>query len=196
MAAAIDVARYFIHLASPPGDEDADSLTHMQLQKLLYYAQAWNLAVRGHTLFKAPIEAWTHGPVVREVYPAFAKYRGTGIPPNEGFEPTTMSPIEKSMVSSVWEHYKGYSASALRRLTHLDHPYLEARQGLEPNERSDMEITPDKIRAYFRPKLRDLVSKLDERVDPAMWDATAEAIADGKTRSVEEIRRELRSRGT
>lgn len=39
-----------------------------KLQRLLYLAQGWNLAILGEPLFAADFEAWASGPVNREIY--------------------------------------------------------------------------------------------------------------------------------
>ena len=48
--------------------EDGDYISNLKLQKLLYYSQGCFLALRDEPLFDSPIEAWTYGPVVPEVY--------------------------------------------------------------------------------------------------------------------------------
>lgn len=85
MGKALDVARYLIGLAA--GEKEPDLLTHLRLQKLLYYVQGWHLGVFGRRMFDARIEAWTNGPVVREVFPSFADCKSEVIPPKEGREP-------------------------------------------------------------------------------------------------------------
>ena len=54
--------------------------THMKLQKLLYYMQGYHVAALGQPLFSEAIEAWEHGPVVREVWYEFKKYAADDIP--------------------------------------------------------------------------------------------------------------------
>lgn len=51
--------------------EHGDPTTNLKLQKLLYYSQAWYLALYDLPLFDDRIEAWVHGPVVPPVYGAF-----------------------------------------------------------------------------------------------------------------------------
>jgi uncharacterized phage-associated protein len=55
-----DVAAYVLHKYG--------RMTAMKLQKLLYYSQAWSLVWDEKPLFRARIEAWADGPIVREVY--------------------------------------------------------------------------------------------------------------------------------
>jgi uncharacterized phage-associated protein len=42
----------------------------MSLQKLLYYVQAWHLAITDEPLFPEQIKAWKDGPVVPQVWHA------------------------------------------------------------------------------------------------------------------------------
>jgi uncharacterized phage-associated protein len=59
MANAVDVARYIRSTGTVTGG--------LQLQKLVYYAQAWHLVWNGRPLFDEAIDAWKLGPVVPEV---------------------------------------------------------------------------------------------------------------------------------
>ena len=47
----------------------SNGLTQMQLQKLVYIAHGWTLAIRNEPLVNARLEAWERGPV----YPELAK---------------------------------------------------------------------------------------------------------------------------
>ncbi len=193
MAAAEEIARYFIHLATPTDDEEADYLSHLRLQKLLYYAQSWHLAAVGTRLFGERIEAWQHGPVVPTVYAVFKMFE-RAIPASEGNVPASMTERTKRFVESVWDMYKNHSATILRAKTHRESPWVEARKGLPENARSEEEITPVSMKAYFHPNYVDLLKKKDPRIKPMAWSATAEAVAAGRVRSPEVILRELQDR--
>jgi uncharacterized phage-associated protein len=45
-----------------------EPITNLKLQKLLYYAQAWYLAIYDEPLFEERLEAWVHGAVQPQVY--------------------------------------------------------------------------------------------------------------------------------
>jgi uncharacterized phage-associated protein len=62
--AALTIAKWFIAWAEAEGEE----LSNLKLQKLLYYAQGHHLAERHQPLFTEQIQAWSHGPVVPQVY--------------------------------------------------------------------------------------------------------------------------------
>jgi uncharacterized phage-associated protein len=149
MARAYEVARYLVRLAAD--EEEPDFLTHLRLQKLLYYVQAWSLAQRGTPLFSEQIQAWANGPVVREVYSRFRDIGRRPILP-EDMEPDReidLDEEDRAFVAAVWESYKGFSAWSLREMTHEEAPWLDARRGLGPADRCENEITHDAMREYF-----------------------------------------------
>ena len=75
--AVSDIANYFIWRANSD-EEFGDNITNLKLQKLVYYAQGFHLAWYDKPLFHEPIDAWTHGPVVRTLY---AQYQSRGANP-------------------------------------------------------------------------------------------------------------------
>lgn len=152
MADALSVARYFLWLAASEPEEEL--VTHMRLQKLLYYAQGWCLASRGEPLFEGTIEAWQHGPVVREVYPEFADYRGGPIPPSEASEQSELSEQDRIVIEWVWRQYGRYSATELRRKTHSEPPWRVARGPLPEGEASRETIAAGLMQSHFLEEYR------------------------------------------
>ena len=59
--------------------ERGDIFTNLKLQKLLYYAQAWYLALRGQSPFHRGFQAWVHGPALPSQYKRF-KNITSGVP--------------------------------------------------------------------------------------------------------------------
>jgi len=53
MLSAHDVAEFFL---SPVAEEEGEKITNLKLQKLLYYAQGYSLAILGRPLFADKIE--------------------------------------------------------------------------------------------------------------------------------------------
>lgn len=145
---AVTVARYFIYLSSQ--EQELEFLSHMRLQKLLYYAQGWSLAVRRRVMFEGVIEAWRHGPVVREAYTYFKSNQDDPIPFEQGDDPPGLTGDDKAFIRSIWESYKGYSAAGLRSKTHQETPWVEARRGLPDDAASNREIPPGAMGDFFR----------------------------------------------
>jgi uncharacterized phage-associated protein len=147
MASAEAVARYLLHLAAHA--EEACPITHMQLQKLMYYVQGWSLATHGRPLFAGRIEAWEHGPVVRALYPKFADHGNRPIPRREARDVGRLSEEERGLIDSVWARYGQYSAPRLRAMTHGEAPWRDARGGLAEGEASRAVISEESMRRHF-----------------------------------------------
>jgi uncharacterized phage-associated protein len=70
MVSPFEVANYFIWLANETGS----FLSNLKLQKLVYYAQAWHLALEESPLFEEDFEAWIHGPVLPTLYQKYESF--------------------------------------------------------------------------------------------------------------------------
>lgn len=176
-ATAQDVARYFLHLAAH-GREPVP-LTQMHLHKLLYYAQGWSLATRGRPLFAEPIEAWQHGPVVASLYATFKPYGRDAIDTKESAEPDILSAPDRAFLASVWSMYRRYSAIELRRRTHAEPPWKEARAGIAPDVPSKQTIPTTSLRAFFVRERERHLRRMG--IEPAAWSASMEQSKRGET---------------
>lgn len=80
MYKALDIAKWFVNRAHKDVDENGgEYVSHLKLQKMLYYAQGCYGALTGERLFDDKISHWEHGPVVGNVYHEFKKYKDSGI---------------------------------------------------------------------------------------------------------------------
>ena len=122
-------------------------VSNLKLQKLLYYAQAWNLAFTGERLFADECEAWVHGPVVARVFGAYKANRWSCISETIG-EPSRDEAIVEH-IDSVLEAYGGLGATELERLTHREKPWLEARGSLAPDETSRNVISTETMKDFY-----------------------------------------------
>lgn len=125
---SLTIANEFIDRAQ----KERRALTHMQLQKLVYLAHGWNLAINGEPLIEDDVEAWEFGPVIRKLYDALRRYGGEPIRrmiswgddtpfPDDNFkEParTALANNERAVVDRVWDTYKSFQAFQLSALTH------------------------------------------------------------------------------
>lgn len=139
MATANDVAAFIL--------KTGGSMTAMKMQKLVYYSQAWHLVWEEKPLFDDRIEAWANGPVVRSLY---SSHRGHFLldqwaPGN----PDALDDREMTTIRSVLSFYGPMTAHQLSELTHREDPWLAARAGLTPGERSSAEITQASMHEYY-----------------------------------------------
>lgn len=129
MISAIDLAKYVVSQANYTGYK----ITHLKLQKILYYIQGNYLARFGVPLFYEQIEAWQYGPVVPEVYYEYVAYGALNLQ-SEG-TPRDCEPnwryTDKDFVDSVLKKKLPFSASSLVGSTHREMPWLEHKQEVE-----------------------------------------------------------------
>ena len=129
--------------------DSGDSITHLKLQKLVYYAQAWSLALLDRALFDEDFEAWAHGPVLRELYSDLKHYGWDAIPAPERSLPE-FDHETRELLLEVYRVYGEKRAKTLEILTHQEAPWLEARDGCAPEERCDNIIPKPRMKAFYR----------------------------------------------
>jgi uncharacterized phage-associated protein len=144
---ARQVADYVVSFLAQHGD----LISNLKLQKLLYYSQAWYLALYDKPLFGQRIEAWTHGPAIPPVYGEFKKWAWNPIPPPDKIRALPQRP--ESHVKEVIEVYGSFSAYQLERLTHQEDPWKNARIGLSPDEPSHNIIKLEDMKMFYRARL-------------------------------------------
>lgn len=132
--------------------EAGDAITHLKLQKLLYYAQAWSMVFDGKSLFVEDFEAWAHGPVLRSIYDLYKDYGYDSIPPKIQDDIAIPEDAEATL-KEVYRVYGEKSAKALENLTHSEAPWIEARKGYEPQERCSVVITKESMLECYKEML-------------------------------------------
>lgn len=141
---ALDVADWF--LRNPVSGEP---ITHLKLQKLVYYAQAWSLALLGRQLFEEDFQAWAHGPVVPSIYRAAAGSGWAPLIPFEGRKAPEFDKEQLELLKEVADTYGAYTAKGLEAMTHSEDPWRNARKGLSPEARSSKVISKESMTAYY-----------------------------------------------
>lgn len=151
MVKAKAVADYFLTKNIPGTDYE---ITHLKLQKLVYYAEALYLAVRKDSppLIDEDFEAWVHGPVCKELY---NEYRGYGYRPlpviREDEVTDSFSKDIKEILDAVWLLYGKYDGKALEDKTHNEEPWLDARgNDIYDYDRSNNKIDKSKMRSFYK----------------------------------------------
>jgi len=122
-------------------------LSAMSLQKLLYYCQAWHLAVTDEPLFPEQIKAWKDGPVVPQVWHA-RKEQDTRRAAAQ--EPIELDDATSDLIDLVLRTYGSMSGDELSMLTHAELPWSEARTGVEAEAASTTPISVDTMAAFYR----------------------------------------------
>lgn len=144
MTTALDVARFFI--VSGANSEEG-GVSNLKLQKLVYYAQGFHLALFDAPLFDEDLEAWAHGPVAPGLY---HQYKGYGSAPitDSDYDLTEVFSSEKlDFLNEVHDVFGQFSAWKLRNMTHDELPWME-------NEDSASIIPKATMQEYFKARLK------------------------------------------
>lgn len=144
MPTALEVAREILWRGSQEEDND---LSNLKLQKLLYYAQGFSLALRGEPCFPEPVVAWLHGPVVVSVYEAYKACGKNPIPAPDDYDPASFPSELRELLDEVYDTYGQFSAWRLREMTHEETPWKSAL----PNRAIPLDV----MREFFLTRLRD-----------------------------------------
>lgn len=142
MRTAKEVADYFLCKAEP---EVGDFISNLKLQKLVYYAQGFHLAIYDEPLFSDAIVAWEHGPVVESLYRFYKGYGALGIPVPEHFDAQVFSVEQINLLDDVYKVYGQFSAWKLRNMTHSERPWIETGS----NERIAHALMADFFKGYI-----------------------------------------------
>jgi len=144
MASVKNVANYILSLSNP---DVGDYISNLKLQKLLYYAQGYHLAIFNKPLFEDEIEAWEYGPVVRSMYYAFRESGSSAIEPPSKIDDSEFSDDQKDLLKEVYDVLGQFSALKLMDMTHKEPPWR--------NTPKNNTISHAELKEYFKTELMD-----------------------------------------
>lgn len=143
MFTCFNIADYFIRLANETGS----FLSNLKLQKLVYYAQAWHLALYDTPLFSEDFQAWIHGPVIPDLY---QKYKHFGWQPILADSHPELPKETEVFLDEVAQEYFAVDGYELEQMTHTELPWKKAREKLAPDEPSQAIIEKDWMKEYYK----------------------------------------------
>lgn len=145
-----DIVNYIIVKLSTAGE----GLNLLKLQKLLYYVQAWSLALYDKPAFDGKFQAWVHGPVNRHVFDRFRETHSLydrvsmkDVP--SGFRLEGVPHDLAGHVDEVLESYARFTGSQLEEMTHREAPWIVARNGLPAATRCETEIDEGLMAQFY-----------------------------------------------
>lgn len=140
-----EAASYFL---AKPLPQSGEQMTHLKLQKLVYYAQAYGLAVHDRRIIDTKFEAWAHGPVSPDLYGIYKGFGYKAIP--TWSVPCSIVPVfAQSVLDWVWERFGALDAKRLEYLTHEEEPWIEARGSTPYGEQCNVAIEEDTMKKYY-----------------------------------------------
>ena len=136
------------------------AMSHLKLQKLLYYCEAYHLAYFDTSLINENFEAWVHGPVCRNVFNALKNksllhsdigFDGSYTPVD--IVKCVLSSDQISLMSEVINQLSTWSGIQLEASTNSELPCLEARIGIGSGDKSSRVISKETMKNFYKKEL-------------------------------------------
>ncbi len=171
------IANYFLERARLEGKP----LDQMKVQKLVYFANGWHIAIKGPPLIDEQVEAWRYGPMIQSLRDAFRQYGDQPIEapasylvPRAGVNmfdaieevvPTiemASSPdlvFVRALLDRVWQVYGKYTGIQLSNMTHEPgSPWDQVHASYDGEIPKRTDIPVEMIREHFRSLARKKVA--------------------------------------
>jgi len=138
-------------------------MPHLKLQKLVYYVEAWHLAIFKESVIQDNFRAWVHGPVCIKVWHEFKSadspvFNDIAISSKEAKAiiqdvESELKREQLDLIRDVLKEYAPFSAYELEGMTHAELPWREARAGFANDEPSNAVISKDIMLKFYRKRL-------------------------------------------
>lgn len=131
-------------------------MSHLKLQKLLFYCDAYCLAYFGLPLIEDSFEAWVHGPVCRKVYDSLKDtsilyedlaYSEDGVDVDAEF--AKLASVQQEYVIAVLNVLSTWTGIELERATHSELPWMEARRGYSEADKCHVLISKETTKKFY-----------------------------------------------
>jgi len=149
------VANFVLDLA----ETVSQPVTNMHINKIVYFLHVDYLVAFDAPLVTAKIEAWTHGPVFRELYREFKDAgeskitrRATVLDPLTGQRKKAewnFSQEEEEFLTELVKKYVALSASALRSSSHIEDGPWDQAWNHEGRANASMRISNQSIKDWY-----------------------------------------------
>lgn len=136
-------------------------MSHLKLQRLLFYCDAYHLAYFDKELIEDSFEAWVHGPISRKVYGSLKdKYmlyeeltysNENQKDVDKEFEELTQD--QQDFVISILEELYTWTMFELGASIRNEKPWKEARIGYGEADKCHVEISKETTRLFYKKDL-------------------------------------------
>ncbi|MCG8307623.1 MAG: DUF4065 domain-containing protein [Cytophagales bacterium] len=115
-SSTLAIANFFIRKSL----KEKKPVTQIKLQKLIFFAHGFYLAIKEKPLVDEKIEAWQYGPVIPSVYHRFKKWGNNSIDEVllENGNNLIINQEDIDFLELVWHKFSSLSASQLIKISH------------------------------------------------------------------------------
>jgi uncharacterized phage-associated protein len=139
-----DVTDYFLSLVNK---ESGATISNFKLQKLIYYAQGYHLALFDEPLFDERIEAQENGPAIAALLEKYLPYKSNPIDAPVNMDFSKYSENVKEMLGAIFREYGRFTPGQLRDMTHGELPWINGFN------RADKTISNSDLKQYFKTQI-------------------------------------------
>ena len=134
-------------------------MSHLKIQKILFYCEAYHLAYFDESLIDENFEAWVHGPVCREVFDSLKDksilysdltYGGESVLPKVDAE---LISTQIQILNDVLGALSKWTDIELEDATHQEAPWIQARGTLGAGERCTNIISKPLMKTTYKSEL-------------------------------------------
>ncbi len=136
-------------------------MSHLKLQKLLYYCDAYHLAYFDEPIINEEFEAWVHGPVCRIVFDQLKdkSILYSDLSFDESSEPEkelekVLTSSQMGLINEILKTISPWEDLELEAATHRESPWISARKNLGPADRCAHVISKEEMRLYYKAELK------------------------------------------
>jgi len=133
-----DVANYLI-------SECNTSISHRELQKILYFSQGFYIAKYDEALFESNMDAWKYGPVNGIIWERFKIFGNQSLTVSNDASTKTLSVEKKEFLTYIMALFLILGETLLIGMSHTDYPW-EKNYITNINQR----IEKNEIKEYFQ----------------------------------------------
>lgn len=135
-------------------------MSHLKLQKLLFYCDAYHLAYFDKDLIGESFEAWVHGPVNRTVFNGLKDksllysdlaYQDDGLDVDNQFNLLTSD--QKDLIKNILDNLSSWTGIELEAATHHEKPWMEARVGYGEADKCNEVISKETTKLFYKKDL-------------------------------------------
>jgi len=136
-----DITDYLLSLVNK---ESGATISNFKLQKLVYYAQGYHLALFEELLFDEPIEAQENGPAIAALLAKYLPCKSNPIDAPASIDLTKYSENIREMLGAIYREYGSFTPGQLRDMAREELPWINGFN------REDKIISNADLKQYFK----------------------------------------------
>lgn len=147
---ACELAAYLLGKVRHPAGETINTL---KLNALLYYAEAWSLAMFEREITPDELQAWDSGPMYPALWNLLGHRGWNDLAADDLAPPPEFDEETQGLLDDVWQAYGDFSLPELEKMIKADAPWKEARRGLQAWDITKRPMSKPRMAEFYQATL-------------------------------------------